>query len=66
VQRESPDVAATDVRMPPTHSNERLLAALRIRAEHPLPGVIFVKLGLLPAADDHRRLHAALTYLHGS
>ncbi len=29
-------------------------------------GSIFVKLGLLPAVDDHRRLHAVLTYLRGS
>lgn len=29
------DVVITDVRMPPTHSNEGLLAAQRIRSEHP-------------------------------
>ena len=40
VRRELPDVAVTDVRMPPTHSNEGLLAAQRIRAEHPDIGVL--------------------------
>lgn len=40
VRREAPDVAVTDVRMPPTNSNEGLLAAQRIRAEHPGVGVL--------------------------
>lgn len=40
VRREAPDVAVTDVRMPPTNSNEGLLAAQRIRAEHPDVGVL--------------------------
>jgi DNA-binding NarL/FixJ family response regulator len=40
VRRELPDVAVTDVRMPPTNSNEGLLAAQRIRAEHPDVGVL--------------------------
>jgi DNA-binding NarL/FixJ family response regulator len=30
-----PDLAVVDVRMPPTHTDEGLRAALRIRAEHP-------------------------------
>lgn len=30
-----PDVAVIDVRMPPTHTDEGLRAARRIRAEHP-------------------------------
>jgi DNA-binding NarL/FixJ family response regulator len=35
VERERPDVAVVDVRMPPTHSTEGLEAARRIRADHP-------------------------------
>lgn len=30
-----PDIVVTDVRMPPTHTDEGLRAALRIRTEHP-------------------------------
>jgi DNA-binding NarL/FixJ family response regulator len=35
-----PDVAVVDIRMPPTHTNEGLRAALQIRAEHPGVGVL--------------------------
>jgi DNA-binding NarL/FixJ family response regulator len=35
-----PDVAVIDVRMPPTHTDEGLRAAHRIRAEHPATGVL--------------------------
>jgi DNA-binding NarL/FixJ family response regulator len=35
-----PDVAVVDVRMPPTHTDEGLRAAHRIRAEHPSTGVL--------------------------
>lgn len=35
-----PDVAIVDIRMPPTHTNEGLVAAHRIRAEHPQVGVL--------------------------
>jgi DNA-binding NarL/FixJ family response regulator len=35
-----PDVAIVDVRMPPTHTNEGLAAALAIRADHPAVGVL--------------------------
>ncbi len=40
VEREAPDVVVTDIRMPPTNTNEGLLAAQRIRAEHPQVGVL--------------------------
>jgi DNA-binding NarL/FixJ family response regulator len=40
VERETPDVVVTDIRMPPTNTNEGLLAAQRIRAEHPGVGVL--------------------------
>jgi DNA-binding NarL/FixJ family response regulator len=35
-----PDVVVTDIRMPPTNSNDGLLAAQRIRTEHPGVGVL--------------------------
>jgi len=35
-----PDVAVTDIRMPPTHSDEGLVAARKIRAELPGTGVL--------------------------
>ena len=35
-----PDVAVIDVRMPPTHTDEGLRAAHRIRAEHPRTAVL--------------------------
>ena len=35
-----PDVAVVDIRMPPTHTDEGLVAAQTIRAEHPLVGVL--------------------------
>jgi DNA-binding NarL/FixJ family response regulator len=35
-----PDVAIVDVRMPPTHTDEGLRAAHRIRAEHPQTAVL--------------------------
>jgi DNA-binding NarL/FixJ family response regulator len=40
VQLGQPDVAVVDIRMPPGHSEEGLVAAERIRAEHPDVGVL--------------------------
>ncbi|MGW7351799.1 response regulator transcription factor [Streptomyces sp. NPDC054784] len=40
VAADPPDVAVVDVRMPPTHTDEGLRAALRIRARHPEVGVL--------------------------
>ena len=36
----APDVVLTDIRMPPTFSNEGIVAAKRIRAQHPGTGVV--------------------------
>ena len=35
-----PDVVVTDIRMPPTNSDEGIAAALSIRADHPETGVV--------------------------
>jgi DNA-binding NarL/FixJ family response regulator len=37
-----PDVAGVDIRMPPSHTDEGLVAAERIRAEHPDVGVLLL------------------------
>jgi DNA-binding NarL/FixJ family response regulator len=50
VRRSPPDVAIVDIRLPPTHRDEGLRAALAIRAQHPSVGVLvlsqYVELGL--------------------
>ena len=40
VRLKRPDAAIVDIRMPPTHTDEGLVAAQRIRAEHPDVGVL--------------------------
>jgi DNA-binding NarL/FixJ family response regulator len=40
VRLERPDVAIVDIRMPPTHTDEGLVAAQQIRQEHPRIGVL--------------------------
>jgi len=40
VARWRPDVAVVDIRMPPTHTDEGLRAALRLRRDHPGTGVL--------------------------
>jgi DNA-binding NarL/FixJ family response regulator len=39
-ERDQPDVVVTDVRMPPTHTDEGLRAALEIRSRWPAVGVL--------------------------
>jgi DNA-binding NarL/FixJ family response regulator len=40
VAAHSPDAVLTDIRMPPTHTDEGIVAARRIRSEHPDTGVV--------------------------
>ena len=40
VAEHSPDAVLTDIRMPPTHTNEGIVAAQQIRSEHPGIGVV--------------------------
>jgi serine/threonine-protein kinase len=42
VAHQRPDVAIVDIRMPPTHTDEGLMAARRIRAEYPSTGVVLL------------------------
>jgi DNA-binding NarL/FixJ family response regulator len=40
VARHRPDVAVADIRMPPTHTDEGLRAAIELRRDHPGTGVL--------------------------
>src|SRR5579862_8204353 len=40
VEREHPDVVVTDIRMPPTHQDEGIQVARRLRDAHPDIGVV--------------------------
>jgi serine/threonine-protein kinase len=42
VARERPDAVVLDIRMPPTHTDEGLQAASRIREEHPATAVLLL------------------------
>jgi DNA-binding NarL/FixJ family response regulator len=42
VRTTQPDAAVVDIRMPPTHTDEGLVAAQQIRAEHPDIGVLIL------------------------
>jgi DNA-binding NarL/FixJ family response regulator len=50
VEHDSPDVAIVDIRLPPTHNDEGMRAALEIRARHPSVAVLvlsqYVQVGL--------------------
>jgi serine/threonine-protein kinase len=48
VEATRPDVAIVDIRMPPTHTDEGLLAAARIRQKYPLTGVLVLSQHLEP------------------
>jgi DNA-binding NarL/FixJ family response regulator len=62
VEREDPDVVLTDIRMPPTRSDEGIRLARALRAGHPTTGVVVVSqysdpdqvLGLFEAGSDRR------------
>ena len=42
VERESPNVVVTDIRMPPLHEREGIRVATRLRATHPEIGVVLL------------------------
>ena len=42
VRMKGPDVAVVDIRMPPTHTDEGLVASQRIRTDHPDVGVLLL------------------------
>lgn len=48
VARERPDVAVVDIRMPPTHRDEGLVAARTIRDRYPATGVLLLSQYLAP------------------
>jgi DNA-binding NarL/FixJ family response regulator len=58
VRQDRPDVAIIDIRMPPTHTDEGLVAAREIRAAHPEVGVLVLSQYVEPAyamrlIEDH-------------
>jgi DNA-binding NarL/FixJ family response regulator len=58
IRLKSPDAAIVDIRMPPTHTDEGLVAAARIRAEHPAVGVLVLSQYVEPSyalrlLEDH-------------
>ena len=57
VERESPDVCVVDIRMPPTHTTEGLMAALDIRKRFPRVGVLVL--------SQHVETHYAMQLLGG-
>jgi DNA-binding NarL/FixJ family response regulator len=40
VNMQAPDIVVVDIKMPPTHTDEGIIAARRIRSEHPAMGVL--------------------------
>jgi DNA-binding NarL/FixJ family response regulator len=48
VRFRKPDVALIDIRMPPTHTDEGLVAARQIRTHHPETGVLVLSQHLVP------------------
>jgi len=58
VHQQRPDAAITDIRMPPTHTDEGLVAAARIRTEYPTTGVLLLSQYVEPSCamrllEDH-------------
>jgi DNA-binding NarL/FixJ family response regulator len=62
IERERPDVVLTDIRMPPTNTEEGIRLAARLRESHPGTGVVVLSqysdptyvLSLLEAGSDRR------------
>ena len=58
VRLKRPDAAIVDIRMPPTHTDEGLVAAQRIRSDHPDVGVLLLSQYVEPSyalrlLEDH-------------
>jgi DNA-binding NarL/FixJ family response regulator len=60
-----PDVAIVDIKMPPTHTDEGLVAAQRIRTQHPAVGVLVLSQYVEPgyAAELLADGHGGVGYL---
>jgi DNA-binding NarL/FixJ family response regulator len=80
VRLTSPAVAIVDIKMPPTHTREGLVAAQEIREQHPDIAEalflstktiathirqIFFKLDIAESPESHRRVLAVLAFLQG-
>ena len=49
VDEQEPDVVVTDIKMPPTSTDEGIRLATRLRATHPEVGVVVLSRSLIPA-----------------
>lgn len=54
-----PDAVVTDIRMPPTHTDEGIRAANRIRADHPSTGVVVLSQYVEPEYAIHLFAHGS-------
>ena len=61
-----PDAVIVDIKMPPTHTEEGLVAAQRIRAEQPDVTQLFAELTLAENPDAHRRVLVVLAFLRSN
>ncbi|KAB8191591.1 response regulator [Nonomuraea phyllanthi] len=57
VEKDPPDVAVLDIRLPPTHTDEGLRAAVQVRERHPRVGVLVL--------SQHVRVSYAVELLGG-
>src|SRR5256885_1097794 len=67
VAADPPDVVLTDIRMPPTGTDEGIRAAEQLRESHPDVGVVvlshYLEPGLAWEAAVHKRVKAVILYL---
>ena len=61
----NPDVAAVDIRMPPTNTDEGVDAAQRIRADHPETGVLVLSHYVEPGVSEFAHLGVTCSAVGG-
>jgi DNA-binding NarL/FixJ family response regulator len=61
----TPQMVIADVRMPPNHTDDGIVAVREIRRHLPQTAAILLS-NFHTAADEHRRVKAVLTYLNAN